>query len=114
MCERVNSNTKDPYAVAVTRDSTVVGHVPRKLSATCALFLRTQGTIVCTVTGTRHFSDDLPQEDWRRGISLVHLLCLLRERVPHSRTGPSCCRYLSRAIGTQIKPKRKLYTTKSV
>ena len=60
-CARENSNTKDPYAVAVTRDSTVVGHVPRKLSAACALFLRTQGTIVCTVMGTRRFSDDLPQ-----------------------------------------------------
>ena len=46
--------------------------------------------------------------------ALVHLLCLLRERAPHSRTGPSGCRYLRRAIGTQIKPKRKLYTTKPV
>ncbi len=54
-CARENSNTKDPYAIAVTRDSTVVDHVPRKLSATCVLFSRMQGTIVCTVTGTRHF-----------------------------------------------------------
>ena len=38
-CARENSNTKNPYAVAVTRDSTVVGHVPRKLSAACAPFL---------------------------------------------------------------------------
>ena len=28
-CASENSNTKDPYAVAVTRDSTVVGHIPR-------------------------------------------------------------------------------------
>ena len=58
-CAREDSNTRDPYAVAVTRDSTVVGHVPRKLLAACALFLLTQGTIVCTVMGTKCFSDDL-------------------------------------------------------
>ena len=38
-CARENSNTEDPYAIAVTRDSTVVGHVPRKLSAACTLYL---------------------------------------------------------------------------
>ena len=34
-------NTEDlSYAVAVIRRSTVVGHVPRNMSAGCALFLR--------------------------------------------------------------------------
>jgi len=32
-------NTKDPLAIAVVRHSTVFGHVPRKISAACALFL---------------------------------------------------------------------------
>ena len=32
-------NTKDPFAVTVVHHSTVCGHVPRKISATCALFL---------------------------------------------------------------------------
>ena len=60
-CERETANTEDPYAVAVKRRSTVVGHVPRKMSAACALFLERGGTISCTVSGSRRFSSDLPQ-----------------------------------------------------
>ena len=39
-CVRERTNTEDPYAVAVICRSAVVGHVPRKMSAVCALFLR--------------------------------------------------------------------------
>ena len=60
-CKRESGNNKDPYAVAVMRRGTVVGHVPRKISAACFLFLRRNGTIHCTITGTRRFSGDLPQ-----------------------------------------------------
>ena len=51
----------DPYAVAVMRRSAVVGHVPRRISAACALFLARDGTITCTVTGSKQYSADLPQ-----------------------------------------------------
>ena len=43
-CVQERANTEDPYAVAVIRRS-VVGHVSRKMSAACALFLRQRGTI---------------------------------------------------------------------
>ena len=36
-CAREDSNTRDPYAVAVMQDSTVVGHVPRKLGHLCTI-----------------------------------------------------------------------------
>ena len=41
-CIREPGNVRDPYAVAVTKpeSSTIVGHVPRKMSAICSLFLR--------------------------------------------------------------------------
>ena len=41
-CIREPGNVRDPYAVAVTtpESSTIVGHVPRKMSALCSLFLR--------------------------------------------------------------------------
>ena len=39
----------------------VVGHVPRKISAICSLFLRRGGRIQCEVTGTRQYSRDIPQ-----------------------------------------------------
>lgn len=51
----------DSHAVAVTKDINVVGHIPRKFSSVCALFISNGGSITCTPTGTRKFSTDLPQ-----------------------------------------------------
>ena len=48
-------NTKDRYAVAVVRRSTVVGHIPRKN------VLSKERNRCCEVTGTRCYSEDLPQ-----------------------------------------------------
>ena len=52
-CEVESGNTSDPYAVAVKQGSTIVGHVPRAISAVCNLFLRRGGTITCHVNGTK-------------------------------------------------------------
>lgn len=60
-CKRESGNNKDPYAVAVMQRGTVVGHVLWKISTACSLFLCRNGTIHCTITGTRCFSGDLPQ-----------------------------------------------------
>ena len=38
-CEREPPNTADQYAVAVTKGGVVVGHLPRKISSLCLLFL---------------------------------------------------------------------------
>ena len=59
-CERETRNTKDRYAVAVKKDGMVVGHLPRKISHLCSIFLR-RGNIVCCVSGRRRYSADLPQ-----------------------------------------------------
>ena len=61
MCERELRNAKDRHAVAVKKDGTVIGHLPRKVSRVCSLFLRRGGSIHCTVTGRRRYSTDLPQ-----------------------------------------------------
>ena len=60
-CKLEPTNTEDPYAVAVVRRSTVVGHVSQKISAACSLFLRRNSTICCRITTSCCFSDDLPQ-----------------------------------------------------
>ena len=62
-CKREAGNTFDPFAVAVTRGDTniVIGHVPRRISTVCSLFLRKEGSITCQVTGHRRFSEDLVQ-----------------------------------------------------
>lgn len=60
-CNRERFNSADPFAVSVVKASTIVGHVPRRISPVCSLFLRRNGTIRCRVNGSRHHSLDLPQ-----------------------------------------------------
>lgn len=60
-CQVEFGNIHDVYAVAVLSGGTVVGHVPRNISAVCYLFIRRIGTIVCQVTGNRRYSSDLVQ-----------------------------------------------------
>ena len=60
-CQRERTNRHDPYAVAVVKDGNVVGYVPRKLSAICAIILQRCGRITCQVNGRRQYSRDLPQ-----------------------------------------------------
>lgn len=52
-CSREEGNVHDPYAVKVMKSGRVVGHLPKKISATCSLFLRKGGTISCQVTDER-------------------------------------------------------------
>lgn len=73
-CARGTNNRHDPYAVAVLKDDNIVGHLPRKISASCALFIRRSGVITCTVNGSRRHSADLPhRDDWKFHVSLHSL-----------------------------------------
>ena len=60
-CRREPSNASDRYAIAVLKHGTIIGHLPRKISKMCSLFLRRGGSIRCTVTGSMRYSIDLPQ-----------------------------------------------------
>ena len=60
-CKRETDNGSDRYAVAVFQDDKIVGHLPRKHSRLCSLFLDRGGSISCTVTGSRRYSSDLSQ-----------------------------------------------------
>ena len=71
-CVREFGNREDPYAVAVQSSSnSTVGHVPRKISCVCSLFLCRGGRITCSVTGQRRRSEDLPQGGLEIPCSLV-------------------------------------------
>ena len=61
LCITELGNSSDQYAVAVTRNDIIVGHVPQKFSAVCTLFLRRGGVLTCEITGRRLYSRDLPQ-----------------------------------------------------
>ena len=53
-CEREIGNVVDRYVVAAKNDSRItVGHLPRKISRICSIFLMGAGTITATVTGRR-------------------------------------------------------------
>ena len=60
-CIREPTNSSDRYAVAVVKDGLTVGHLPKRISRTCSLFLLRGGTILCTIEGSRRHSHDLPQ-----------------------------------------------------
>ena len=60
-CKREGGNGFDPFAVAVCNVDLVIGHVPRKISSVCSLYIRRRGEIHCRVTDSRCFSADLGQ-----------------------------------------------------
>ena len=60
-CEREPTNTVDCFAVAVKNGLDIVGHVPKKISSICSVFLHRGGTIDCHITGCRRYSADLIQ-----------------------------------------------------
>ena len=61
-CSIEEGNTKDRYVVSIVkRDMDVIGHVPRKISAACCIFIRRGGSISCKVTSKCRYSHHLPQ-----------------------------------------------------
>ena len=59
-CRRETDNFHDRFAVVVMKGTDLVGHVPRKISTICSLFLRS-GAVRCEVIGSRQYSADLDQ-----------------------------------------------------
>ena len=60
-CSLDDANLHDPFAVAVVKNGFTVGHLPKKISSSCSLFMRRQGAISCVVIGFRRYSSDLVQ-----------------------------------------------------
>ena len=61
VCTQEQTNVHDVYAVAVKKDTNIVGHVPRSISYLCYLFLERGGALECEIIGRRRYSADLPQ-----------------------------------------------------
>jgi len=61
-CCREVGNPHDPFAVKVIKVGETVGHLPKKISSTCSLFILNGGSISCKVTDPhRRYSSDLVQ-----------------------------------------------------
>ena len=76
-CTREVGNSRDPMAVAVKKGADIVGHVPRKISSICLIFLRRGGSITSRVAGHRHYSTDLEQGG-------LEVPCILTFSSPHT------------------------------
>ena len=61
LCEREIGIPHDLSSTAAKK-GIMVGHVLRKISATCFMFIHWGGTILCRVNGSWCYSSDLPQE----------------------------------------------------
>ena len=51
-CEREAGNRVDAFAVAVMKDGTVVGHIAKKISSVCCLYLR-RGRLIMSCNGIK-------------------------------------------------------------
>jgi len=51
--EQEAHDTADRFAVAIVKDETVVGHVPREVLHLVWYFIEHDGTVTCEVTGRR-------------------------------------------------------------
>ena len=62
----------DPYVIANMTGSELIGHVPRKISAACYLFIQKSGILTCFITDSNHqYSSDLLQGGFQIPYKLV-------------------------------------------
>ena len=74
VCQREQHNIHDPFAVAVYKGSTIVGHIPQRIAAMCYIFLGKSGcSITCKVTEHRRYSHDLLQGGWKYPVTLFFM-----------------------------------------
>ena len=76
-CTRDVGNSCDPMAVAVKKGADIVGHVIRKISVLCSIFLWRGGSITSRVAGYRRYSTDLEQGG-------LEVPCILTFSSPHT------------------------------
>ena len=69
-----DGNAHDEHTVAVIKDGSVVGHVPRSLSTISWYFLKRGGRILCHVTGRRNVGVGLE-------IPCVYVYCVCARNV---------------------------------
>ena len=82
-----SENPNNLYAIAIKNVASVIGHIPRKLSAACSLFLSLGETMNCDIMDNhRQYSADLLQGGLKIPCKFVFcanhsLLCKLKKLV---------------------------------
>lgn len=107
-CTRENGNRHNPFSVTVSKSATIVGHLSKKISSMCSLFLRMGGTISCIVTGPKQYSADLIQG----GLEIpCHLMSASKELVDKAKNLLALCEQKNNK--TETSEAASLNTTKS-
>ena len=98
-CKCEIGNSHDTHAVAVRKvidgEEKTVGHVPRRLSAICSLFIRRGGAINCRVNGHRRYSADLPQGG-------LEIPCILTFVVNNHKEGKKAQQLLGDTLSVEV------------
>ena len=68
------SNPRDNYAIIEVKSEQTVGHLLRKISCLCSLFLGKGSSITATATGRRRRSVNLPPRD----IYIIRIFCVYK------------------------------------
>ena len=75
-CAREVGNVLDRYAVSVLKDGDIVGHLPRKISKVCSLFLRRGDSISCEMLiATSARESSTLYTSWPRGYRTNNSTC---------------------------------------
>ena len=93
-CFREVGNIHDPLAVGIRKDGSVVGHVPRALSAVCSSFICRGDLILCRVSGSRCYSADLPQGG-------LKVLCMLTFRMSNAKDIENAKKLIDKGVTLQ-------------
>ena len=111
VCEIEDGNASDSYAVSIKKGSEIIGHVPRKISAACHLFLGFGGSLSCIITDAhRRYSSDLPQGGLEIPCKLVFESTMSSNLVPKVRRLVSTCPPIELKLAKKA-PKRSIKET---
>ena len=109
MCKVEDRNISDIYTVAIKKGDKVIGHVPRKISAACNLFLELGGSLCCIITEThRQYSADLPQGGLEIPCKLVFESTKKSNLVPKVRRLVAVCPPIELKLKEKRAPKRSV------
>ena len=92
VCEIEDGNASNSYTVAIKKGSEIIGHVPRKISAACHVFLEFDGSLSCIITEAHcRYSSDLPQGGLEIPCKLVFESTMSSNLVPKVQRLVSTC-----------------------
>ena len=83
-CKQERGNPEDLYAISITKDDTIIGHVPREKLRVVWYFLEHDGTVTCQVIDRRKHGKGLEVPCMHRFTGKKRKIEKLRKLLPAS------------------------------